>query len=301
MRRRTEMLAFVLVVLISLSYTSISRGQFPGPGEVDLAVLKTVDNSEPSVGDTITYTIQVRNRFPFISATGVQITDVLPSGVTYSGHKSSGPEYIGSVWQVGSLHMFSPLASLEISATVDANASGVITNTAIMTLDQINIGNESLSVDIEVQGSKELVVEIDIKPGDDSESINVSGNGILPVAILGSPDFDVNDVDPLTVVFGPGEASECHEKGHIEDVNGDGEDDMILHFRKEDAFPQSGDTEAQSADAETCLMGETDDGQAIKGCDTIVTTTRTGKSKKAPGLHAAGKLTATWGKIKSGQ
>ena len=40
---------------------------------------------------------------------------------------------------------------------------------------------------------------IDIKPGSDPNCININGHGVIPVAILGSEDFDVSLVDPDTL------------------------------------------------------------------------------------------------------
>jgi len=41
-----------------------------------------------------------------------------------------------------------------------------------------------------------MVVSIDIKPQSCPNPLNVMSNGVLPVAILGSEVFDVNDIDP---------------------------------------------------------------------------------------------------------
>jgi hypothetical protein len=59
-------------------------------------------------------------------------------------------------------------------------------------------------------------------------------------------------------------------------VDGDGDLDMVLHFKTQETGIQAGDTEA-------CLIGETVDGQAIEGCDAIVTVPK-GKGKPAPTL-----------------
>ena len=102
-------------------------------------------------------------------------------------------------------------------------------------------------------------VDIDIKPGSESNAVNPSARGILPVAILGSDTFDVADVDATTLTFGPGEAAPLHSSGgHAEDVNGDGYTDWVTHYRIEEVEIAAGDTEL-------CLTGETLDGIPFEG------------------------------------
>lgn len=107
-------------------------------------------------------------------------------------------------------------------------------------------------------------VDIDIKPGSDPNSINPRSRGVIPVAILTTADFDATMVDPLSVVFGPEGASETHGKGHIEDLDGDGDLDLMLHFRTQETGIACGDTDAS-------LTGETFDGQFIEGVDSVNT------------------------------
>ncbi len=42
-------------------------------------------------------------------------------------------------------------------------------------------------------------VVVDIKPGSDVNPVNVKSRGVLPVALLGSEDFDVRTVDPASI------------------------------------------------------------------------------------------------------
>jgi hypothetical protein len=120
-------------------------------------------------------------------------------------------------------------------------------------------------VDLGPEYAGELSVDVDIKSGSDSNSINPSLEGDLPVAILGSHTFDVADVDVTTLAFGPGGASFDHSHGpHFEDVNGDGLTDLMAHYRIEEAGIAFGDMEA-------CVTGETLDGTPFKGCDTVRT------------------------------
>jgi hypothetical protein len=74
-------------------------------------------------------------------------------------------------------------------------------------------------------------VEIDIKPGgDDVSSTNLKNNGVIAVAIITTNDFDAATVDASTVIFAGANAL----KFSMEDVDGDGDLDMILHFSVQD-------------------------------------------------------------------
>jgi hypothetical protein len=107
-------------------------------------------------------------------------------------------------------------------------------------------------------------VTIDIKPGSATNSINPESLGIIPVAILTTDTFDALQVDPLSVTFGVLPVSEAHSRGHVEDVDGDGDADLLLHFETQA-------TDIGCMDTEVFLSGETFDGNSIIGSDTIST------------------------------
>jgi hypothetical protein len=112
--------------------------------------------------------------------------------------------------------------------------------------------------------SAALEVSLDIKPGESPSTINPKSKGVIPVAILSTADFNAATVDPLSVEFGPQGALEAHGKGHIEDVNGDGKKDLVLHFRTQDTGIVCGATSVS-------LTGATFQGDQIQGVDAITT------------------------------
>jgi hypothetical protein len=113
-------------------------------------------------------------------------------------------------------------------------------------------------------------VKIDIKPSSFPNSINPRSEGRIAVAILttGAADnvvaFEATTVDPTTVRFGPTgtEAAPVHDSW--EDVDGDGDVDVIVHFTTQDTGIKCGDSSAT-------LTGTTVGDQAINGTDAIKT------------------------------
>lgn len=105
---------------------------------------------------------------------------------------------------------------------------------------------------------RNYVVSIDIKPGDATNSINLTSKGVIPVAILTTTDFDVAKVNIASVVFAG--APPC--KSSLQDVDLDGDLDLILHFKT-----QSLRLGAYSTSA--VLTGETLDGDHLEGTDSV--------------------------------
>ena len=97
----------------------------------DLALEKVVDNAVTAIGNTIVYTLTVYNEHDAVDATGVEITDVLPIGLTYVSDDSGGAyDDATGLWTVGTVAV-GDSATLQITATVDA--VGVIFNNAEIT------------------------------------------------------------------------------------------------------------------------------------------------------------------------
>jgi len=110
------------------------------------------------------------------------------------------------------------------------------------------------------------LIDIDIRPGSDDGCININGNGVIPIAIMGSEDFDVSLIDPASLLLEGLAVKTVGKKNkllaHYEDVNFDGYTDLMVQFE------DSGDISLEGIDTAT-LSGYLYDGTLIEGSDQI--------------------------------
>jgi len=101
-------------------------------------------------------------------------------------------------------------------------------------------------------------IAIDIKPG----SINPRSRGKIRVAILTTVSFDAATVDATRVRFGPTGSEAAMVSSVLQDIDGDGDLDLILQFN----------TQGSGIDCSTTsgsVTGQTIDGTAIQGTASI--------------------------------
>ncbi|MEZ5812744.1 MAG: hypothetical protein R3D45_15140 [Rhizobiaceae bacterium] len=176
---------------------------------VDLVTIKSLASADatPSEGATVIFRIDVTNNGPE-QATGVELTDVLPAGLTYVSDTGGGVYDSGTgVWNVGTIPA-GVTVSLEISATVDAGTVGqtITNNVAVTGLDQndSNPNGDDLTESIEISSAdlvtvKSLVTGGTFRDGDTvqfqivvtnngpDEATNVDLTDILPAGLTASP------------------------------------------------------------------------------------------------------------------
>ncbi len=144
------------------------------PPAADLELSKAVDNGNPNLFDSVTFTVTVTNRGPD-NATGVTVEDVLPAGLEYVSH--SGGAYVPGtgLWTIGGLAVGS-VTQLQITATV--TNSGLIENIA-----QVETANE---------------YDTDSTPGNDAPAEDDQDNAFVSVGAAADLSLlkSVNDPAP---------------------------------------------------------------------------------------------------------
>lgn len=149
----------------------------------------------------------------------------------------------------------------------------VITPTSIIRFWTANDddGNEAECTQI-ITVNVPTSVNIDIKPGSDPNSIKCTNDReVITVAILTTADFDATTVNHTSVTFMGARETHINNRSnarsgeprrHEEDVDGDGETDLVFHFRL-------GETDLTCDSTEGTLIGETLGGLLILGTDAI--------------------------------
>lgn len=117
---------------------------------------------------------------------------------------------------------------------------------------------------------KTIEVAVDIKPGSCPNPLNVKSKGVLPVAVLGTKDFDVFTIDTASVRL----AGVAPLRSSFEDVATPGEDgsdgymDLTLKFDTQEIVAALGPVYDGDV-IELTLTGVTIDETAIEGTDCI--------------------------------
>jgi hypothetical protein len=155
-----------------------------------------------------------------------------------------------------------------ITATITPLGPGVIGDTATVDspAEDQDPTNDSGTFEVETF----LGIDLDISPGKDVATVNVSKGGVIAIAILQTPDFNPNTIDVSTLCFGDAEdpaqrdCTEAHGTVHVLDVDKDKDLDLMLHYEVSQTGIDLGDTEA-------CLIGQLLASGGVYGCGAIRT------------------------------
>jgi hypothetical protein len=156
------------------------------------------------------------------------------------------------------------------TATVAALAKPTVTGTLVATATISTTSTDTNNANNSAQYTTEAYrsVTIVIKPVEGAVK-KVTNSGVIPVAILSVPGFDATKVAVGTICFGDSGApaerdcTEAHGKAHVQDIDRDGDLDVLLHYEVKATGIDKGDTTA-------CLIGRLKDGSGIYGCAPLV-------------------------------
>ena len=137
------------------------------------------------------------------------------------------------------------------------NSSTLIAFTEVGLDDQLGMLLDAVSLK-ELKECPFIHVNIDIMPGSDPNSINLKSKGKVPVAILTTEVFDAYGVNPVTCKI----AGANPLRWNMEDVDNDGDYDLLFHFMTQEL-------ELKKESIEAALECETYDGAPIIGIDSV--------------------------------
>ena len=138
--------------------------------ELDLYILKSVNDLNPDIGDVITFTIEIGNTSG-LYATNIEVLEEIQSGFNFLSYSASQGSYNEntSIWSVGDLN---PMSTAFLYIDVEVLGSGIYTNTvSIESVDQD---------DDEVDNNDDIVIITPASSGDIGDYIwhDADGNGV---------------------------------------------------------------------------------------------------------------------------
>ncbi|MGH1468385.1 MAG: isopeptide-forming domain-containing fimbrial protein, partial [Bdellovibrionales bacterium] len=180
---------------------------------LDIEVTKVVSVSDPVEGDTVTYTITVNNTSGQ-PATGINIRDIVPNGVTYvvtsiaggDSRNAISPAGTGLTWVINTL-AGGASTNLTFDATVDAGAVALnpITNSAeLVSINETedNIGNNTGTVDINAKSfDLGIAKSVDNANPEEGEEITYTLTVTNTTVGVTGTNISVSDVIPAGVTY----------------------------------------------------------------------------------------------------
>ena len=145
---------------------------------IDLALEKEVNNTTVYVGEEVQFTVTVDNE-SVVNATGVEVTDKLPSGYEYVTHATASGNYdpISGVWNIGNL---GALQSVTLSVVARVLADGDYLNLAEVTNANETDVDSTPNDGVDTDGDDDSIDD----PGDDDDGDGAEVEA-LPLSCLG--------------------------------------------------------------------------------------------------------------------
>jgi hypothetical protein len=193
-----------------------------------------------------------------IDFTGGNVGNVGADLVTYFTNSTCSIEIFGASGLLGSTTSPCTAGGVFWGVKSDQPITRIrltVPNTNVVGVDNLAFGAGAPST---------IHVALDVKPGSDPapSPINPASQGVTPVAVLSTPDFDASQLDVSSLAFGAGGAPAMRD--NMQDVNGDGLPDLVVHFSTPAAHISCGDTQLT-------MTGRTLSGRQVQGAGPIWT------------------------------
>ncbi len=173
----------------------------PAVGSANLSLTQVVNNATPVVGDNVVFTITVNNAAGPDDASGVQVRNVLPAGLTYVSDDSLGSYNSATgIWSVGAVPSGTG-KTLKITAKV--TASGVKTNIAEISLSSQTDPNSTPNNGNPAEDDYTSVVvtpfggEADLSLTQNMTKAvpGVAGNVVITITVSNAGPYDATNVE----------------------------------------------------------------------------------------------------------
>jgi uncharacterized repeat protein (TIGR01451 family) len=167
-----------------------------GACPVDASIVKTA-SPNAKVGEALTYTLAVKNNHTTNTATGVNVVDTLPSGVTFF---SASPGCSGTTTVICSVGGLPPGQTTNVTIVVVPNAPGTLSNTASVTTtaSDTDANNNSSTVLSAVAAPVPVVTKFKLKPK--SFTAASKGGSVVAAASTGTVvTYTINTASTTTL------------------------------------------------------------------------------------------------------
>jgi uncharacterized repeat protein (TIGR01451 family) len=188
------------------------------PVSADVQLNKTTSNASPNVGQKYNYTVIAKNNGPD-TATGIVVTDVIPSGLTYNSYTASQGTYnsITGIWNIGTL-LNGANATLKLYVTPTSTVDGKsVTNVANKTAENEydpttpDTANVMVKIPFTITIAQLESESLHVKNYYESHSktlptsVTISGQTItmpqfLQLLVTGTLNINNKNLNPLTVI-----------------------------------------------------------------------------------------------------
>ncbi len=152
---------------------------------IDLEVTKDVDQSTADIGDTVTWTVSVTNdaTSATVAATGVEVTDPIPGGLTFVQANTANGSFDNDtgIWTLSSPLAPGETGTLTLVTTVDQGVTG---GTTIENVAQVSAANE---MDVDSMPSNNDGDQSE----DDEDGATITVNSLIDLEVTKTVTADV--------------------------------------------------------------------------------------------------------------